>query len=74
MTSEFRPTEYLSEFVSGGPKNYAYRTVDTANGQTDTICKVRGMTLNAWQLTKFEVVRYMIFGTGGKCTTVTIHT
>jgi len=25
MTSELRPSEIISEFVSGGPKNYAYR-------------------------------------------------
>jgi len=28
MTSELRPTGYISEFVSGGHKNYAYRTVE----------------------------------------------
>ena len=29
MTSELRATEYISEFVSGGPKNYAYRVINT---------------------------------------------
>jgi len=67
MTPELRTKEYISEFVSGGPKNYAYRTVDTATGRTDTVCKVRGITLNysASQLVNFKVIRDMILGTGG---------
>ena len=27
MTSELRPSEFISEFVSGGPTNYAYRVM-----------------------------------------------
>ena len=34
----------MTHFVSGGPKNYAYR-VATESG-TKTVCKVRGITLN----------------------------
>ena len=30
MTSELKPTEFMEEFVSGGPKNYAYKTVHAA--------------------------------------------
>jgi len=58
MTSELRPTQYVSEFVSGGPKNYAYRVIDTVTGQSDTVCKVRGITLNynTKQLVYFEVI------------------
>ena len=33
--------DYITSFVSGGPKNYAYRT---RNGKTDT--KIRGITLD----------------------------
>ena len=33
--------DHIIEFVSGGPKNYAYRTV---GGKVE--CKVRGFTLN----------------------------
>ena len=29
MTSELKPSEYIEEFVSGGPKNYAYKVNDT---------------------------------------------
>ena len=46
MTSELRPAIYVSELVSGEPKNYAYRTIDTVNGRSDTYCKVRRKTQN----------------------------
>jgi len=72
MTCELRPTEYISEFVSGGSKNYAYGTIDTTTCQTDSVRKVRG-NYNASQLVNFEVIRDMILGTGGK-PTVTVHT
>ena len=32
MTSELKPCEYISEYCSGGPKNYAYRTHNTETG------------------------------------------
>ena len=34
--------DYIMEFLSGGPKNYAYRTAE----KKKTECKVRGFTLN----------------------------
>jgi len=46
MTSELIPSEYISEFVSGGPKNYAYETYNTETGAETTVFKVRGITLN----------------------------
>ena len=46
MTSELKPCEYISEFVSSGPKNYAYQTHNTETGENSTVCKVRGITLN----------------------------
>ena len=45
MTSELKPYEIISEFVSAGPKNYAYTILDTTN-TLKTVCKVRGITLN----------------------------
>jgi len=36
MTSELRPSESISEFVSGGSKNYAYRVL-TGDGQERTV-------------------------------------
>jgi len=74
MTSELRSTEYVSEFVSGGPKNYAYTVIDTVTGRATTVCKVRGITLNynAKQLVNFDVTKAMILGTGEP--KVTVHT
>jgi hypothetical protein len=46
MTSELKPDEIISEFVSGGQKNYAYKTFNLVTGVEKTICKVRGITLN----------------------------
>ena len=45
MTLELRPCEYISEYVSGWPKNYAYRMRNTGTGVESTVCKMRGVTL-----------------------------
>jgi len=74
MTSELRPTEYVSEFASGGPKNYAYTVIEIVTGRAATVCKVRGITLNynAKQLVNFDVIKALILGTGEPI--VTVHT
>jgi len=74
MISELMSTDYVSEIVSGGPKNYAYTVIDTVRGRAATVCKVRGITLNynPKQLVKFHVLKAIILGTGE--TTVTVHT
>ena len=66
MTSELQPTEYVSVFVSGGPKNYAYMVNDTVTGRAATVCKVWGITLNynAKHLVNFDVIKAMILGRG----------
>ena len=48
---------YVSTFVSGGPKNYAYET-----NTSKTVCKVRGITLNyrTVQKVNFNVMCDMI--------------
>jgi hypothetical protein len=45
MTSELKPGLHIEDFVSGGPKNYASRTVNPARGERETVCTVRGITL-----------------------------
>ena len=45
MTNELGSEKYIDEFISGGPKNYAYNVVKP-DGSTKTLCKVRGITLN----------------------------
>jgi len=67
MTSELRPSEFMSEFVSGGHKNYAYRVMTGGTGEEEkTVCKVRGVTLNynASKLVNFERNKYMILMSG----------
>ena len=75
MTSELKLVEYISEFVSGGPKQYAYKTHNTETGAEATVCKVRGITLNysASQLVNFERMKQLILN-GTKTDTVTVHT
>jgi len=43
MTSELKPNEIISEFVSGGPKNNANKTFNSVKGAEKTICKVKGI-------------------------------
>jgi hypothetical protein len=75
MTSELKPGHHIEEFVSGVPKNYAYRIVDPATGTRESVCKVRGITLNysASQLVNLNVMKVMILG-GDETEKVTVHT
>jgi hypothetical protein len=76
MTNELQPGEFIEEFVSGGPKNYAYRVVCGGTDASKTVCKVRGITLNysASLLVNFDVIRDMILKTGGPSpAVVTVH-
>jgi hypothetical protein len=74
MQDELKPGEYIEEFVSGGPKNYAYRVVNDKD-VTKTVCKVRGITLNysASKMVNFHVIRKMVLN-GGPRGVVTLHT
>jgi hypothetical protein len=62
MTSELKSNEIICEVVCAGPKNYAYRTVNTITAECKTVCKVRGITLNyhASQLVNFAKMKDMI--------------
>jgi hypothetical protein len=75
MTDELRPDEFIDEFISGGPKNYAYRIV-TRDGSRmpKTVCKIRGVTLNyrTVQTINFYVIRDMILKE--QPATVVVHT
>ena len=57
LTDELDQGEHIVEFVSGGPKNYAYKT----NTHKET-CKVRGFTLNYTnsQLINFDGVKQIV--------------
>ena len=75
MTSELRPSEKISEFTCGGPKNDAHRMVHTVTGASRTVCKVRGITLNyrASKLLNFDVIRDMILK-GDESPVINVHT
>ena len=63
MTKELRPGEYIEEFVSGGPNNYAYKVVNSTTNKTKNVCKGRGITLNftAFQLMNYDVIKDIIW-------------
>jgi hypothetical protein len=75
MTDELKPGEYISEFVSAGPKNYAYKICERDSGKVQTVRKFRGITLNynASRLVNFDVIKDMILNVGPG-DTVTVHT
>ena len=74
MMSELISGFYIEEFVSGGPKNNAYRIVDPVTRNHETACKVRGITLNysVSQMVNFDVMNVMIWR-GDDTETVTVH-
>jgi hypothetical protein len=76
MVSELMPGEHVTEFVSAGAKNYAYKVANSATGETKAVCKVRGITLNysASHLVNFGVIQKMILETKTPPDTVTVHT
>ena len=47
-----------------GPRNYAYRVLETVDGREMTVCKVTGKTFiyNAMKMVNFDVIRDMILG------------
>ncbi|KAJ8953848.1 hypothetical protein NQ318_006699 [Aromia moschata] len=58
----YGPGSYITEFVSGGPKKYAYRVFSTRDKEERVVCKVKGISLNyaASQLVNFEIIKSMI--------------
>ena len=58
MASELRENEHISEFVSWGPKNYAYKICNFVTGEVKRVCKVRVITLNfkAFKLVNFDTI------------------
>jgi hypothetical protein len=74
MQDELKPGEYNEKFVSGGPKNYAYRVVNEKD-VTKTVCKVGGINLNynTSKVVNFDVIRKIDLK-GGPRDVVTVHT
>ncbi|XP_031340970.1 uncharacterized protein LOC116169082 [Photinus pyralis] len=53
---------YIKEFVSGGPKNYAYKAWSSSKQCDVTVCKVKGISLTykTSQLINFDKIRDMV--------------
>lgn len=53
---------YITEFVSGGPKNYAYKVYSTRDIEEKVLCKVKGICLNysASRIINFDSIKDMI--------------
>ena len=65
MTDElecYGPNSYITEFVSGGPKNYAFKVFSTNTKDEKVVCKVKGINLNfdASRLVNFNSIRDMV--------------
>ncbi|KAJ8954631.1 hypothetical protein NQ317_002426 [Molorchus minor] len=64
MTDEletYGPDSYITEFVSGGPKNYAYK-VCSGDHKEKVVCKVKGISLTheASQKLNFNAIKDMV--------------
>jgi hypothetical protein len=59
---EFGSDAYITEFVSGGPKNYAYSVLCPSTGKENTRCKAKGITLNynTSKVVNFSSLRKMV--------------
>jgi hypothetical protein len=75
MTSELKSNKNICGVLCAGPKNYAYRTVNTVTAECKTVCKVRGITLNyqASQMINFAKMKDMILSMDAD-ETVTVRT
>lgn len=53
---------YITEFVSGGPKTYAYKVYTPTKDSFHYLCKVKGLTLNfkVSQLINFDSLKKMV--------------
>lgn len=71
---KIHPEAYIEEFVSGGPKNYAFRVFSPTDGYVD-VCKVKGITLNYenTQVVNFSSMRDMILNKDGDDQLIVSH-
>ncbi|KAK4872979.1 hypothetical protein RN001_015008 [Aquatica leii] len=65
MTDEiecYGPGSKIVEFVSGGPKNYAFKVFSTKSKSYEYTCKVKGITLNFKnaQVVNFETLKSLV--------------
>ncbi|KAF2894175.1 hypothetical protein ILUMI_11998 [Ignelater luminosus] len=46
LEEEYGTGSYITQFASGGPKNYGFNVFSTKTGKIHSKCKVKGITLN----------------------------
>ncbi|XP_018568461.1 uncharacterized protein LOC108908806 [Anoplophora glabripennis] len=58
----YGPGAYITEFASGGPKNYAYKVLSPSNQHEEIVCKVKGISLThaASLIVNFETIKDMV--------------
>ena len=58
----FGPGSYITEFASGGPKNYTFSVFSTKEQKNEVVCKVKGIRLcySASRLVNFDSIKDMI--------------
>jgi len=63
VLEKFGSSSFIEEFVSGGPKNYAYSVFSPSIGKRTTKFKVNGINLNYdnSKVVNFTILRDMIF-------------
>lgn len=62
----FGPNAYIKEFVSTGPKSYAYVVTNTSDGIDKHVVKVKGITLNVRnkEIINFDSLRNLTLNAG----------
>lgn len=76
LSKDYGPGSYITEFVSGGPKTYAYLVFSTKETEPEKkikeVCKVKGLTLNitTGKMVNFEQLKKMILNGTETPTTV----
>jgi hypothetical protein len=62
LTDELGSNCHIVEFVSAGPKQYGYRSLNTDTGDVSTVVKIRGFTLNSRnaQVINFESLKRVV--------------
>jgi hypothetical protein len=59
---EYGSDSFIEQFLSGGPKNYAFSVFFPSTGKRTTKCKVKGITLNYKnsKVVNFDTLNQMI--------------
>ncbi|XP_054291039.1 uncharacterized protein LOC129005984 [Macrosteles quadrilineatus] len=72
---EYGPGSYITEFVSGGPKTYAYLVWSTNQQKFIPVCKIKGLTLNikTSKILNFGKLKEMVLSEASKIVEIDEH-